>query len=133
MKIIVCVDNKNGMLFNGRRQSSDRIVCERVLKHTQNTGLWMNRYSAKLFKDPPYYLTVAEDFLDRCPADQWCFVENTDISQYRHKIRQVLLYRWNRTYPSDVTLPCLGLNEPDKVSEFAGNSHDLITEELYIL
>ena len=30
MRVIVCVDDNGGMLFNHRRQSRDRVLCERV-------------------------------------------------------------------------------------------------------
>ena len=32
MKVIVCVDDNNGMMFNNRRQSRDRILIEDVVK-----------------------------------------------------------------------------------------------------
>ena len=32
MNLIICVDNKNGIMFNGRRQSRDRAVCEEFFK-----------------------------------------------------------------------------------------------------
>ena len=34
MKIIVCVDNQNGMMFNHRRQSQDRVLRKRILELT---------------------------------------------------------------------------------------------------
>lgn len=30
MRLIVCLDDKNGMAFNHRRQSRDRIVTEKI-------------------------------------------------------------------------------------------------------
>ena len=32
MKLIVCLDDKNGMMFNKRRQSRDRVLIENVLE-----------------------------------------------------------------------------------------------------
>ena len=34
MKIIVCVDNQNGMMFNHRRQSQDCVLRKRILELT---------------------------------------------------------------------------------------------------
>ena len=34
MKIIVCVDNQNGMMFNHRRQSQDRVLRKRIMELT---------------------------------------------------------------------------------------------------
>ena len=41
MKIIVCVDNQNGMMFNHRRQSQDRVLRKRILELTGGEKLWM--------------------------------------------------------------------------------------------
>ena len=49
MKIIVCVDNQNGMMFNHRRQSQDRALRKRILELTGGKKLWMNAYSQKQF------------------------------------------------------------------------------------
>ena len=39
MILIVCVDNKNGMLFNRRRQSQDRMLRTRILEMTAQSRL----------------------------------------------------------------------------------------------
>ena len=54
MRVIVCVDDNGGMLFNHRRQSRDRVLCERVLQmaderdcrnfHTDYSGPDCRRY-----------------------------------------------------------------------------------------
>ena len=49
MKIIVCVDNQNGMMFNHRRQSQDRVLRKRIMELTGGKKLWMNAYSQKQF------------------------------------------------------------------------------------
>ena len=51
MKVIVCVDDNNGMMFNNRRQSRDRILIEDVVKNVVGGNLLMAPYSAPLFKD----------------------------------------------------------------------------------
>ena len=37
MKLIVCLDDGDGMLFNNRRQSRDKAVCEALYKETVKT------------------------------------------------------------------------------------------------
>ena len=39
MKIIACLDDNNGLLFNNRRQSRDRVVIEDILKDCHNSKL----------------------------------------------------------------------------------------------
>ena len=53
MRVIVCVDDNGGMLFNHRRQSRDRVLCERVLQMAdeRDCSVYMNMYSAKIFPE----------------------------------------------------------------------------------
>lgn len=135
MNIIVCLDDKNGMLFAGRRQSMDRVLRREALSLAAPQPLWMNSYSAGQFGEEGE-VCVAEDFLTGAPEDAWCFVENTDLTPYLKQIRQVAVYRWNRHYPSTAWFP-MAYFAPKwtQISsrEFAGSSHDVITEEVYTL
>lgn len=49
MIVITCLDQKNGMMFNQRRQSQDSVLREHVAKLVANVPLWMNHYSASQF------------------------------------------------------------------------------------
>ena len=42
MKLIICVDDNNGMMFNRRRQSKDREVRHDILAYTMPERIWMN-------------------------------------------------------------------------------------------
>ena len=61
------------------------------------------------------------------------FVEDLPLVPYVDSIRELVLYRWNRTYPFDKKLD-LDLSEYRLVEkkELAGFSHDLITKERYL-
>ena len=64
---IVCLDQEDGLLFNGRRQSRDRVVTEKILSITEGKPLWMSAYSRRIFpEDAP--VCVAEEMCirDRC-------------------------------------------------------------------
>ena len=41
MIIMVCVDDNNGMMFNKRRQSQDRVLRQRMLELAGEKKLWM--------------------------------------------------------------------------------------------
>lgn len=136
MKLIVCLDNAGCMLFNGRRQSKDRALRDRVLQMTAKSKLWMNGYSAKQFDEPGAAIAVDESFLDKACENEYCFVENTDVSAYAPQVCEVIVYRWNRDYPGDVRFPeDLFASRWKLVSreEFPGFSHNSITEEVYTL
>ena len=127
MNIIVCTDDRGGILFNRRRQSQDRILRKKVLSDTTGKRLWMNAYSARQFFDaPPGRITEDEDFLSKAGPGEFCFAEGTPLLPYLSKIEQVILFRWNRKYPADVYLD-LPLDRPPwhltEQSEFSGHSH----------
>ena len=134
MTVIVCVDDRMGMLFFGRRQSSDRVLRARIAELSKGHRLYMNGYSAKQFEgmDMPQ-MVISETFLDDASRNDFCFVENLPLLPHKQNIQRVILYRWNRHYPADlhldVPLECWQLTD---TVEFAGTSHEMITREVYI-
>ena len=135
MHLIVCLDDRDGLSFAGRRQSMDRLLRSRMIERVGNAKLRMNGYSSRQFENLPTNVLVDEDFLAKAGEEDYCFVENVDIADYTDKIRTVIIYRWGRIYPSDVKFPNQILSPEKKISatEFAGYSHDKITEEVYYL
>ena len=51
MIAIVCLDDKNGMSFNHRRQSRDVCLRTWVMEMTRGSRLWMSDYSAGQFSE----------------------------------------------------------------------------------
>lgn len=135
MHLIVCLDDWNGMSFAGRRQSMDRLLRARILETVGEGKIWMNGYSARQFEKLSENIIVDECFLKKACPDDYCFAENEDVVGYLDKIRTVIIYRWGRVYPSDMTFPVQILSARRKVSaiDFSGYSHDKITEEVYSL
>ena len=134
MKLILCVDDKGGLAFNHRRQSRDRVLNEHILMHCGMHRLWISPYTAKLFgADTAVRLCIAEDCLERAEEDDYCFAEVYNPAPYLNKVQQVILYHWNRVYPADryFTLPETGWTKQSE-TEFAGSSHEKITEEVFV-
>ena len=98
MKIIVCVDNQNGMMFNHRRQSQDRVLRKRILELTGGKKLWMNAYSQKQFlqvngnmskeQEQSGQIQADEAFLEKAGPGEYCFV----AVSYTHLGPKVLEY-----------------------------------------
>lgn len=133
MILIVCVDDAGGLSFNGRRQSQDRALRARLLEKWGR--LWMNAYSAKQFSgEAEGNIRVDEDFLEKAGEGEACFAEGPEAAAHLESAEKVVLYRWNRKYPSDCRFP-LDLTERgwrlEETAEFAGSSHEKITEEVY--
>lgn len=129
MDVMIVIDEKNGMMFNHRRQSRDKALCEKMINYAADRNIWMDPYSAKLF---PEDCVVADvDFLQK---GDLCFVETCDITPYLDKIEKLILFNWNRVYPADQFFT-VDLNNQEwniiKKEEFKGNSHDKITMEVY--
>ncbi len=131
MIVIICLDKKQGMLFNHRRQSKDKLLREHLLKMCEGKKLWMNQYSYQQFEEVTENICVAEDFLEKVGDGEYCFVENCALKPYLKKIEQIIVYHWNREYPSDQKVD-IDLKRWKQISkqDFAGSSHKKITEEV---
>lgn len=134
MIIIVCLDDNDGMLFNGRRQSRDGVLCQKIIELSKNSTLLMSPYSKPLFDDEVADFQSDEAFLELAQSGEYCFVENKNIETCLPKTEMVIIFRWNRNYPSDVKFPMHLLENWKKteVTVFPGKSHDKITQEVYI-
>lgn len=133
MTVILCTDNNGGRMFHGRRQSRDSAVTEKIREICKGKKLWMNAYSWKLYGNLDGVETVSdEEFLIKARREDYCLSESDRLSLVSDKIHAVILFCWNRSYPSDVSLD-LDLEQWDKTMalEFPGTSHEKITMEYY--
>lgn len=137
MKVIVCIDDKKGMMFNNRRQSQDSAVRKDILETVENKKIWMNPYSAKQFlqlETENLSMIVDEDFIEKAGGD-YCFVENISLKPYIKKIEEIIIYHWNRQYPADFYFD-IDVEESDweviSQKELVGTSHENIQKEIYI-
>lgn len=132
MKVILCLDDNNGMMFHQRRQSRDRVVIEDIRRISEGNRLFMTEYSLKLFQDEKDKILVEKNCLAIAGEDDYCFIENQSLKPFENRISQLILYRWNRKYPADVYLD-LTLEEWSLESreEMKGFSHEKITKEIY--
>lgn len=128
MTLYICLDDKNGLRFNKRRQSRDAALLEDI--RSQLSGdLLIDPFSEKLIREAqiPYVLPpqTAEDF----------FSEDVPTEALLENCSKVVIYRWNRHYPADVRwdpdLEERGFSLEETV-EFPGKSHEKITREVYV-
>lgn len=134
MTLLVCVDDHYGLGFNHRRQSSDRKVIEEIVKISAGKRLWVDSYSVSLFPEE-VFLCADKDYLTLADAEDCCFSECADLTEDLHKFNKIILFRWNKSYPSDIKFPYDSLLKswkPHSTKEFAGNSHESITMEVYV-
>ncbi len=136
MILIVAVDEDKGMMFNRRRQSKDRALRERILSLAKGGKLWMNAYTRRQFpEDAQGEIMVDEKFLEKAGPGDYCFLENIPAAPYEDRIEKIILFWWNRKYPSDTWFDIDlegGGWKLSETREFSGSSHEKITEEVYV-
>ena len=133
--LYMVVDDKLGMMFNNRRQSKDSVLRKHIIEESSGGKLWMNTYTKNQFEMPLADSIIVDDkFLDKAQENDYCFVENVPVSEYEGKIKKIILFRWNKTYPADKYMDIVLDAEQWKqtsVSEFQGSSHEKITKEIW--
>ena len=127
MHIIVCLDNRNGMCFGGRRQSMDRAVRQDMLNCY--APILTNSYGAGPFREGE--CVIDENYLSHAQTGDSCFVENTPVTAFMENAEMITVYRWNRDYPADLHFPSLEGYQCVERREIAGFSHPSITKEVY--
>lgn len=127
MTLYICLDDRNGLKFNKRRQSRDAAVLEDIRSQIAGT-LLIESFSEKLIQEAeiPYVLPpeTADDY----------FAEDVPSEEILNQVEKIVIYRWNRHYPADVRwnpdFSALGFTLGE-TTEFPGTSHEKITREVY--
>ena len=135
MTVVVCVDTQGGVLFNKRRVSSDRLLIADLLEQVGNQRICLRSYTANLFPEG-INLHITENCIEDVQQDEVLFLEEAAPGDLLAKAEKVILYHWNRTYPSDVRFPVEALKRSGEMIDsvdFSGNSHERITREVYVL
>ena len=134
MIIIACVDNDMGMSFNNRRLSTDKVVTKRIIDLISNKKIWINNFSKDLFEDYNLdNLIIDDEFVNKMGKYDYCFIENISPDKIENKADKIIIYNWNRKYPADLYFN-INLDNwiLEKETDFIGNSHDKITQKIYI-
>lgn len=131
MKLIFCVDTKNGLMFFGRRQSQDSVLRSKMLELTAGAKLWMSEYSAGQFENTDA-ISVDNDCLRKAAPEDYCFIEDLEYSA--ENADEIILFQWNRQYQADkvfrIDLTGSGFRKVSSTN-FEGSSHPKITMEIY--
>ena len=133
MTVLVCLDEKDGMAFDGRRQTRDSAVIKDIFATAKGAPIKVAPYSEKLLSEYGRVKVTREPLMDK-DEDAFVFLEVDGIGEYASRIDTLIIYRWSEVYPSDLKfLPspsALGLTLLTK-SYIVGSSHKKITKEVY--
>lgn len=130
MTVYICLDDRGGMLFNGRRLSRDAALLADLAAGLPGV-LTIDAFSEKLIAPAGISYVLAEEEL---PEDAHFFAENRDPETLLPLADTVVIYRWNRHYPSDVRWEGTPADHGftlKETAEFPGKSHERITKEVY--
>ena len=124
MTVVIALDKKNGYTLFGKRLSQDRIVAKDIL--SSFPLIYMSVYSASQFDDKS---RIVFPIPDNLPSDAVVFLETEDIpSDAEH----LVVYRWDKQYPSDRKYnPAKFFWYKKHSEEFKGYSHEKIVKEFY--
>lgn len=129
LSVYVCLDDRGGMLFNGRRQSRDSRVFEDIRREI-SVELLIDPFSESLCRRSKIPYRLLEGPL---PENGDFFLESRDPMEAA-AAQRIVIYRWGRVYPADVRWE-LDLQEAGfclvERSEFPGTSHERICREVY--
>ena len=132
MTFYLCLDDRNGMRFNNRRQSRDALVLEDI-RSSVNQELTIEPFSETLVAQSGIPYVLAPEDWTTLPPDAHFFLE-TGPHNAAELADTLVVYRWNRHYPADVfwnvNYADLGYSLAE-IREFPGTSHDRITKEVY--
>ena len=129
LTVYVCLDDRNGMSFNGRRQSRDSKVFEDIRQEL--TGeLLIDPFSEKLICRAELPYRIIEGPL---PEEGQFFLEMRPVQDALTADR-IVIYRWGRHYPADrrweLDLEEHGFSLAAQTA-FQGTSHELIGKDVY--
>lgn len=132
MVIVACIDKLGNITADANRQINDILFIKRLWETTNEALLFINDCSRKKFFYYPM-MYIDDNFLDQAEAEDYCFVENTDITPYVDRIDKIILYKWNKTFSSELKFDVSILKDYKIVSKesFLGSFHLRITEVIY--
>lgn len=131
MRAAFCIDDMGGILFGGRRVSADSAVFD-DLKTLYTKKLYVTPFSVGLMQRYGIEYVSADNIFDAAEDDDMIFAENISLATHLKDLSEIIVYRWNRRYPSDfktdIDFSALILTDS---RDFKGTSHDKITRNIY--
>lgn len=130
MTFAVCIDDRGGMAFMGKRLSRDRVQLERLFSLVGEGVLLVTPYSERLVEGFPRVRVVSDVRVRE--ENTVLFLETVDPTPLLRSGDTLAVYRFGRHYPSDLRLVAdLSRMELLSACAFVGSSHPDMTETLY--
>ena len=134
MKLIVCTDDRGGMMFFGKRPARDRFAIDDIIRDAADGRILIAPYSEKLFLEQGGNYLISSDPLGDARDGDTVFIEDRSARAYLEKIDSIVIYSWDLSYPFDKKFDI----EPEKEgfeliceSEFHGHAHKAVKKTVY--
>lgn len=123
MTVIIALDDKDGYTLFGKRLSRDREMISDMINSFDKIAV--SDYSRELFENGGNLIPLPSQI----PDNMVLFLETEDIPE---KANTLIVYRWNRHYPSNKRYSPKANGWRKKEESFlTGYSHSKITKEIY--
>ena len=133
LTIYACLDDRDGMLFNKRRQSRDAAVLEDIRTGLPGS-LTILPFSEKLIRAAEIPCSIVQQEPAPDSQELHFFAEAPVSPELLQEAGMLVIYRWNRHYPADTRwegAPAEYGFQLTQTTEFPGRSHETITKEVY--
>lgn len=136
MKVILCIDDQGGVRFAGHRLTQDRLQRQDVIKRYRSAGFCMKKETASLYGlEESEKIHYVHDWNEARSYEGWWICEDVAFLRWIDQLEELVLYRWNRRYPSDerfqmsMVLPLWRCVDQYRLE---GSSHAEISVEHYV-
>ena len=139
MTLVFTVDERMGLAFGKRRQSRDRELTRDLVAFAGERRIVASEYSRLLFEEAGIdieasHISLCENPISEASGDDVVFLELACPKGATALADEIVLYLWNRHYPSTSVLDIRTI-ERDFILQgsfdFAGRSHEKLTRVVY--
>lgn len=130
MKLILCKEDQNGLMFFGKRLSMDAALRQKILELSGERKLFVKEYTARQFESRERLFVCAN--FSAAEREDFCFAE--EANPPLHAAEELYIFSWNRRYPADSFLDMKTVEDlftPTHTEDFVGSSHPKITLNVY--
>ena len=133
MKLVVCLDENNGIKFFGKRQSQDELQRKNLFELIGNSKLFVSEYSYDLYKDFEFNFEIIDEKTKIIENSVFLY-EGDFLEKFLSLVDEIIVYFWNRNYPFDEVFEEFLKDcwKEKEVFEFKGKSHDKITRKIFV-
>ncbi|MFT4445069.1 hypothetical protein [Parvimonas sp. G1967] len=133
MKLVVCLDENNGIRFFHKRQSQDELQRKNLFELIGNSKLFVSEYSYDLYKDFEFNFEIIDEKTKIIENSVFLY-EGDFLEKFLSLVDEIIVYFWNRNYPFDEVFEEFLKDcwKEKEVFEFKGKSHDKITRKIFV-